>query len=112
MLKEDPSSVDALYNIAVVMVRWKGHPDAQCYVDKALQALMPLLNTAARGIGIYGLGGLEALANNNEQALDYLQQAVSLERETADWVRHDIAWATLRSTDERFHALIFRTVAR
>jgi tetratricopeptide (TPR) repeat protein len=104
-LKKNPSSVYSLYNIAVVMVRWKGLPDARSYVDKVRQALIPLLDTDKRESGLYGLGGLEALANNNEEALYYLQQAVLLGSNAVDWARDDIAWADLRSTDERFRAL-------
>jgi len=106
-LKKNPSSPNILYNIAVVMVRWKGLPDAQSYVEKARQALLPLLDTDERRRGLYCLGSLEALCNNNEQALDYLQQVVLLGKgDVVDWARHDIAWATLRATDERFRALL------
>jgi len=50
---------------------------------------------------------LEALVDNVEQALDYLQQAILLENEAIDWARHDIAWSDLRTSDPDFRLLIF-----
>ena len=94
----------ALYNIAVVSVRWKSWEEAKEEVEKARQAFKQALDTNA-GAALYGLGGLEALEGNAEAALDLLQKAIPLEKEAAIWARQDIAWLDLRS-DPRFQKLV------
>ncbi len=64
-LKEDPNSISSLYNIAVVMSRWKGFPVAQTYIDRARKVMLSMLDTNVRGSAIYGLGGLVSIATKN-----------------------------------------------
>lgn len=106
VLRKEPSSFSSLYNIAVAIFRWRGLPVAQTHLDKARQVLLPLLDTDMRGSALYGLGGLEALTENFEQALDYFEQAISLTNSAYDWAQHDIAWSDMRSLNERFRNLI------
>ena len=102
-LKDETNSFYILYNIAVVMVHWKGLSNTQTYVDAAREALLALTDPTEQDARLYGLGGLEALIGNSDQALDYLQQ---IPTEVTDWARDDIAWLGLRTTP-RFQALVF-----
>ena len=105
-LRETSRSYLYLYNIAVVMACWKNLSDAQEYIDKARVELLSLLDTDRHVSALYGLGGLEALAGETVRALDYLRQAVVLNKEVVDWARHDIAWRDLRTADTEFQVLI------
>ena len=105
-LKRKPDSYTLLYNKAVVIIRWKGLPYAQKYIDDARIALSTIIDTDEKGSALYGLGGLEALGGNIDSALDLLQEAISLEKEVIDWARHDIAWSDLRATSLRLQLLI------
>jgi tetratricopeptide (TPR) repeat protein len=104
-LQEDPDGFRALYNLAVSMVRWKGVHDSQSCIEKARVRLQQVLNTSARGNALYGLGGLDALTGNVDPALDYLEQALTLEEDAVDWASRDVAWLDLR-THPRFQSLI------
>ena len=92
-------------NIAASIARWKGLQEAKVHIEKAYTALNAVIDTDARGSALYGLGGLEALTGNNDKALDYLEQAVSIEGQARQWARHDIAWLGLRN-DSRFQKKI------
>lgn len=104
-INTDPDDYVALYNRAIVMGRWKGLVEAQAYVEAAHIALIAKLNSDAHGAVLYGLGGLEALAGNNDLALDYLRQATSVEKKATEWASKEIAWQDLRA-DSRFQSLI------
>jgi tetratricopeptide (TPR) repeat protein len=104
-LQKNLDSFATLYNIAVVSVRWRGAFSAQFEIYQACQALSSILNTEAHGAALYGLGGIEALLGNVEQSLNYLEQAIPLERNAAIWARQDVAWLDLRG-DSRFQRLI------
>jgi tetratricopeptide (TPR) repeat protein len=108
-LEKNPNSFVTLYNVAVVSVRWKGKLAAQSEIDYACCALSSVLNTEAHGAALYGLGGIEALLGNAEQALNYLEQAIPLDRNSKIWVRQDLAWHDLRD-DLRFQNLIACTI--
>lgn len=95
-LLENPGDSFALYNIAVFKTRWQGLVEAQPDVDIARNALLGLVNSEARGIVLYRLGGLAALEGQTKQALNYLQEAILLEDEAIEFARHDIAWLQLR----------------
>jgi TIR domain len=102
------SNYRSLYNIAVAMVRWKNFPSAQKFVDAASEVLLTQIRTINRGDAIYGLGGLEAVGGNINQALSYLQQAISSSsnsKKFIKWAKHDTAWLELR-LDKRFQILI------
>jgi len=99
-------SYQNLYNIAVVMVRWKDFPEAREYFEAAREALLAQIHTINRVDAIYGLGGLAVLTGDITKALDYLHQAILIDRQrVVDWAKHDIAWLALRS-DKRFKILI------
>lgn len=104
-LEKNLNRYGLLYNIAVAMARWQGLPNAQTHIDMARSALLSAMDTSARGSALYGLSGLEALAGNIEQALNYLQQSIVLEEEAIRSARHDIAWLDLR-TDKSFQMLV------
>jgi tetratricopeptide (TPR) repeat protein len=107
-LDKEPDNHYSLYNIAVVMARWKGLADAQAYIDTARATLIDLQSSDEfRGSVLYGFGGIKALEGEGDQALKYLQQAMQLEEDAIKWARDDIAWLDLRS-DAHFQALIRR----
>ncbi len=92
------------------MVRWKGIVFAQKYVDEALNVLQKNLITDSRGSALYGLGGLDAVVGNFDSALDYLEQAIAIEKNAIIWARQDMAWEDLRSpNDRRFQYLVSTT---
>lgn len=103
-LKLYPGDYASLYNIAVVMVRWKGLILGQSAISQACEALQGA-EADVKGAVLYGLGGLAALREDSEQALDYLRQAIPLEKSAIEWAQHDIAWLELR-TNPRFRALL------
>lgn len=106
VLKDSPNHYIPLYNIAVALACWKGLAQAQLEIEAARKALLTALDTSDnRSSALYGLGGLNALEGQLEQALDCLEQSISLEKEVVDWARHDIAWRDLR-TDPRFQSLV------
>jgi len=104
-LLENPDDHFALYNVAVFKACWQGLAEARADVRKAHAALLSVVNTEARGIALYRLGGLAALEGRTEQALNYLEEAILLENETIEYACHDLAWLDLRS-EPRFQSLI------
>ena len=111
VLNKRPNDYRALYNLATVIVRWKGISEAQLYIHKARTEIN---KRKADSQTLYALGGLAALYCNSDQALDYLQQAVQLQGKIAQkffedrldkMVRHDLAWLDLRD-GPRFQAII------
>ncbi len=104
-LKKAPDDYSLLYNVAVVMARWKGFSESQQHIDKARTALQAVIHKKNHGRALYGLGGLEALAGNTDSALDYLEQAIPLSKKVTNWAQHDIAWLDLR-TNPRFQSLL------
>ncbi|HEY6287584.1 MAG TPA: tetratricopeptide repeat protein, partial [Ktedonobacteraceae bacterium] len=104
-LNQNPNRSDLLYNFAIAVAHLKGIQEARIYIDKARVALLTIKNTDARATAFYGLGGLEVLMGDNDQALDYLQQAIMLDKEAKRWARHDIVWTALNN-DRRYQNLI------
>ena len=100
LLEDRENDVTCLYNSAVAITCSEGLANSQTYIDKARTALLALLNTDERGRALYGLGGLEALANDTDQAMKHLEEAIMLEKQAVQWVRYDPAWRVLR-TDPR-----------
>ncbi len=93
-----------VYNIAVVQSRWKGHRNAKMEIDRARNTLHSHAESS-EGSANYGLGGLAALAGDDELALHYLKSAVQLLDAAVVWAKYDIAWDNLRN-DSRFQSLI------
>jgi tetratricopeptide (TPR) repeat protein/GTPase SAR1 family protein len=105
-LEKNGSSISTLYNIAVAMARWKGVAVCQEHINVARRELLKAINSNDHIAALYGLGGLNALENKIEDALDYLRQAISCSDSVVlHWARHDMAWLDLR-TDTRFQSLI------
>lgn len=102
-LESNPNDLAALYNIAVVMSRWKGFSKAESAVKAALEVARTLNEQDGRVL--YAMAGLAALSNNDEAALQKLQRAIAVEAMARDWARHDIAWMSLRA-DPQFQALV------
>ncbi len=103
-LKEDPENLALLYNVAITIARWKGPLEAEKYINVARTALVAMPDYS---YALYGLGGLQAIANSTDEALDYLQRAIFLEEDVIDSAQHDIAWLDLH-TSPRFQMLITR----
>ena len=104
-LQEKSNEHVSLYNIAVVMARWKGLTHAQEYIAAARTALLNQKNLNKNEHALYGFGALEALAGNKSQALIYLGKAVHCGKSAKQWARQDIAWLDLRA-DPQFQKLI------
>jgi tetratricopeptide (TPR) repeat protein len=104
-LNQNPNRYDLLYNFAVAIAHLKGIQEARIHIDKASDALLTVINADARATALYGLGGLEVLIGNNDQALNYLQQAILLDEEAKRWAHHDIVWTALY-TNRRYQNLI------
>ncbi len=95
------------------MVRWKGLSYAQSSISIARAALLSIASNSTnideQLAKFYGLGGLEALADNTTSALNYVRRAISLSKKAIHWARHDIAWINLRS-DPSFRSMTFKTI--
>ncbi|MBH8552513.1 tetratricopeptide repeat protein [Nostocaceae cyanobacterium CENA357] len=97
-LQEDPKNHFALYNIAIFQARWQGLAEASTDIEKARALLLTLRDTQERGMVLYRLGGLAAIENQPEIALNYLREAILLDQEAIEFARHDVAWLELRNS--------------
>jgi hypothetical protein len=62
---------------------------------------MAFKNAKTKKAKLYGLGGLEAVSDNVDLAIDYLQQAIAIDNSIVmEWAQHDIAWNSLRSNPQ------------
>jgi len=104
-LKENPDDYLALYGLVSTKSCWKGRRETQSQINEARTVLLSVANTEARSVALYGLGGLAALQGEIDQALSYLQEAISLDNYRADTANHDRVWLDLYS-DPRFQALL------
>ena len=105
-LQENANDYISAYNLAVVKTYWQGL--AQLEINQARALLQTLMDIAPDRAGIlYRLGGLAALENQLEQALNYLRPALILAEEPRELVHHDLAWWSWRA-DPRFQAAIIQ----
>lgn len=104
-LQETPDNHFTLYCIAFTKTRWQGLAASQADIDKAKAVLHAIEKTADPSSVLYELAGLAALEGQTDPALDYLQQAISLDYLPRRRALHDLAWLDLRF-DPRFQALI------
>ena len=104
-LKDNPDDYLALYGLVSTKICWKGGRETQSQINEARTVLLSVANTEARSVALYGLGGLAALQGEIDQALSYLQEAISLDNYRADTANHDRVWLDLYS-DPRFQALL------
>lgn len=107
-LKENPDDYLLLYPLAVIKARWQGVAAAQAQIDQARAALQAVIEADSSGAIHYRLGGLAAVEGYPDQALFYLQAAISLRGGRFETARHDLAWLDLRA-DPRFQALSERS---
>ncbi len=104
-LQETPDNHLTLYCIAFTKTRWQGLAVAQEDINKAKVILHRMEKPNDSSAVLYELGGLAALEGQTEIALDYLEQAISLDYLPRRRALHDLAWLDLRA-DPRFQALI------
>jgi tetratricopeptide (TPR) repeat protein len=103
-LNKNPNDYVTLYTFTVVKARQ--FELTQVDIEKTRLAVQTMLEAEKERAGaLYRLGGLAALEGDREQALDYLQQAISLENEPRELARRDLAWLDLRG-DTRFQSII------
>ena len=96
-LAENPDDYIAWYTLTVAKSRWKGLTAAEKEIAMTRKVLEKALERDGRIGGIlYRLGGLAALEENEEQALTFLREAVLLEEEPRELLRHDLAWREWR----------------
>lgn len=90
------------------MTRLNGLTKSQSYIEKARDAFFNLSDASNESEAYYmpyGLGGLAALEKHNDDALEYLKQALLLNKQgVLNWVQFDAAWQDLRN-DETFQSL-------
>ncbi len=102
----DPKDCLYPYCLAVAKFRWQ-RPQAKAEFNAAYQALKAAQKDKPdKAESHYGLGGLAALVGRKELALNYLQKAISLDKQAITWARHDIAWRDLRN-EARFQNLVY-----
>ena len=104
-LEGKPDDYITLYTLAVVKARWKSLTEAQKEINKTQALLEALVNMSICASVLYRLGGLAAIQGDSDQALNYLQEAISLENEPLELARRDLAWLDLRD-HPRFKSLI------
>lgn len=105
-LKENSQDYLAIYGIASVLTLWKGLAETQANIAEVRSILLSIINTGNRSFALYGLGGLAALEGETNQALNYLQTAISLDEYRRETARHDLAWTSLQS-HPKFRELIY-----
>lgn len=103
-LKENPDDYFSLYSKVVVKTHWKGLVQTQAAINEVRTILLSVVNSSGNSDAFYGLGGLAALEGKTDEALNYLQKAISLDSDRRETVLHDLAWLNL--TDPRLQALI------
>ncbi len=72
--------------------------------DGSASRLLEEVNILEKGMILYCLGGLEAVCDDLDKALDYLEQAMPLYKNLIRWARHDPAWLKLQN-DLRFQSI-------
>ena len=96
-LAENPDDYIAWYTLTVAKSRWKGVTAAEREIAMTGKVLETALERDGRTGGIiYRLAGLAALEENEEQALTLLREAVMLQEEPRELLRHDLAWQEWR----------------
>src|ERR687885_595575 len=100
-LQEKPDNHFTLYCIAFTKTRWQGRGQTQTEIDKARSVLHSYLkieaneNVEVRSAILYELAGLDALEGKIDQAIESLQEAISLHYLPQRRARHDLAWLDL-----------------
>ena len=111
-----PNDPIALYCIAVTQVLWQGLNNAQIQIKKARTVFLSILDNLntnssyGRDVAFYGLGGLAALDEHTEQALNYLQKAIQFDENqfNREMVPFDPAWQNLKN-HQLFQALLIES---
>lgn len=98
--QEDMQDYIARYSLVVAMVYQQGLTEVQAEISDTQAFLKSLLETTieteTRAALLYRLGGLAALEGETNQALNCLEEAISLDDEPQEQARHDPAWCDLR----------------
>lgn len=103
-LKDHPDDYVTQYTLTVIKTHQLGKSSVD--IDKARSSALKILNNLKEHAGaLYRLGGLAALEGHREQALDYLEKAISLANEPRELARRDLAWLNLRD-DTQFQTII------
>ncbi|NEP63359.1 MAG: tetratricopeptide repeat protein [Symploca sp. SIO2G7] len=108
-LQENPEDYFGLYGLVSTNACWKGLAETQSQINETRQLFLSLTNTEAAGIALYGLGGLAALEGKVKEALNYLQEAISVDDYRADTANHDRVWLPFYS-NLHFQALISKVM--
>jgi len=104
-LQQVADDTTALYCIAVSKARWQGLDKAASEIERSRTALLSQWETGDRGDILYRLSGLAILADNCEQAWEYLRKAIPINDEAIELVGHDPAWLDWRD-DPKTQALL------
>jgi tetratricopeptide (TPR) repeat protein len=98
VLEKESENSFTLYLVATIKARWKGLAEARQEIKRAksvLQAKLDVDSSEASTI-IYELGGLAAIEGRNNEALAYLEKAMSLDYIPRRRALHDLAWLDLQ----------------
>ncbi len=101
---QNPEDYLAWYGIVCAKTRLNGLAKTQAEIDKLRNMLLSVVTKSANSVAFYGLSGLAAIENKTDEAIEYLQKAISIDNCRADTARHDPVWLNLAS-DRRFQAL-------
>ncbi|MBP0033707.1 MAG: tetratricopeptide repeat protein [Roseofilum sp. Belize BBD 4] len=105
-LEDDPKDSLTLYWMAITKARWKGLAEARREIEQAqlvLQAKLARMGSQNSAV-IYELGGLAAIEGRNNEALAYLEEAMSLDYYPKRRAFLDLAWLDLH-LEPRFQQL-------
>ncbi|MDB9518926.1 tetratricopeptide repeat protein [Roseofilum reptotaenium CS-1145] len=96
-LETDPEDSLTLYWIATLKARWKGLLEARPEIERAKSVLQAKLaaDSSETSATIYELGGLAAIEGRNDEALAFLEEAISLDYFPRRRALHDLAWFDL-----------------
>jgi tetratricopeptide (TPR) repeat protein len=96
-------TIEVHYNITVATYLLKKLPTAQDSIETTRNRLMAI-HAEQESIALYGLGGLESLSGNTDEALDLLERAIAIDEGVIERAKHDPAWGDLFEND-KFQAL-------
>ena len=96
-LEKDPEDILTLYWIAITKARWKGLAEARPEIEQVKSVLQAELAGGGSQTSaiIYELGGLAAIEGRNDEALAYLEEAMSLDYYPKRKAFLDLAWLDL-----------------
>lgn len=96
------------YNKAVALALWKGIDLAEKEIKAAEEAIQIAIQSEGyeKGLGLYGMAGLEAVKNNKIKAISLLREAISIAPGVIVFARNtDPAWLSLK-LDPEFQEIV------